>query len=966
MESKKEEEQKKIQKKISIIGAGPVGLYAAYLFSQDKSNDVTVYEKRTKDKYNIRPQVLYLATKHNDDYSAFNLTEQHKEHIRDIHPDLDFATLEKYNLETREHIEIIENKMNSSSCGYPDAINNTGTSPYNYRLQIDVKFRSSVSFNAKMKKEMEKIISKLVSGQVLEGEVSKHNNYYYSADRIYLRHTVPSRLVSFSIDQNTKKSALGGGAKFFDIEINIIVGCYINNNEEESSKWEQWKDAIKNVLTSEKIKFMLSASSVFSSKMRNIEIDEFVRTFKAEDQTKTSVTPEPSKLLGVGCNKPASNDVTLKHRTISIFNLQDSLYNLCKKKNNITIKFGINLISQLKSNGSFLPKSDFIIVATGTPNIYSDRHETALLKSMNRTKKIPTYKDLPLNDPTQQNVQPPQNYGMTVHIPCSFLKNYETIDSKTSYIDKQHRWRLFPQYDSEGISNYCTEKLSDDDRKNSSNNNKNYAYYLGINLTESEFNTYKKKDNDGGRYKISDISDEYELQKDQLINFIKMILTMNNISYNDELNWGNLKISTFTIDLTYVDTKEESVDKNDNTPNIFYKENITILDKDENEIVNFFDTVCKDLFPDVDVYNILNINVLKNRRDEESEDSSNITQNKILILKELFMMSDKALFAIAFKFIGLSRYVDNVEFVTMSEFANKFDIKVSNAMQSRQSIQSMQLEDVFYDLDEYFHSLDDTKKERILYEIRKHPVYKFAIEVKNMKKKMQHMENGRATTNENYDIHEILEEDTPLVFVGDSLIKVHFLSGSGINIGLMTVYILYLLYRYKKDIEGKDLKFDEIAQFYSSIFENKKQDLNQDLNLIEQLLKPSAEIAWESKDLWNEWDRNKTQLTFNDLKSKYTHLLNLHTEHESNRDEEIICKLLEHIKTSYLSDYNNNTENGKFHFAGVSKSDKHISCDDKSTLTNKFKRFVSNPSFTRKKMKKIGAGKKRRKKTRKS
>ena len=130
--------------------------------------------------------------------------------------------------------------------------------------------------------------------------------------------------------------------------------------------------------------------------------------------------------------------------------------------------------------------------------------------------------------------------------------------------------------------------------------------------------------------------------------------------------------------------------------------------------------------------------------------------------------------------------------------------------------------------------------------------------------------------------------------------------------------------------------------------------------MIEKLLRPSAEIAWESQDLWDKWD------TFKDLKSKYTHLLNLHTEHESNRDEEIICKLLEHIKTSYLSHYNNNTENGKFHFAGVSKSDKHISCDDKSTLTNKFKRFVSKPRFTRKKMKKMGAGKKRRKKTRKS
>ena len=57
-----------------------------------------------------------------------------------------------------------------------------------------------------------------------------------------------------------------------------------------------------------------------------------------------------------------------------------------------------------------------------------------------------------------------------------------------------------------------------------------------------------------------------------------MILTMNNISYNDESNWENLKISTFTIDLTYVYTEKESVDINDNTPKIFYKENITILD----------------------------------------------------------------------------------------------------------------------------------------------------------------------------------------------------------------------------------------------------------------------------------------------------------------------------------------------------------------------------------------------------
>ena len=202
------------------------------------------------------------------------------------------------------------------------------------------------------------------------------------------------------------------------------------------------------------------------------------------------------------------------------------------------------------------------------------------------------------------------------------------------------------------------------------------------------------------------------------------------------------------------------------------------------------------------------------------------------------------------------------------------------------------------------------------------------------------------------------------------MIKVHFFSGSGINIGLMTVYILYLLYRYKKDIEGKegkDLKFDEIAQFYSRIFESRFfENRKQDLNLIEELLRPSAKIAWESQDLWDEWDRNKTQVTFNDLKSKYTHLLNLHTEHESTRDEEIICKLLEHIKTFYLPDYNKNTENGKFHFAGVSKSDKHISCDDKSSLTNKFKRFVSKPRFTRKKMKKMDAGKKRRKKTRKS
>ncbi len=1048
MESKKEEEQKKIQKKISIIGAGPVGLYAAYLFSQDESNDVTVYEKRTKDKYNIRPQVLYLATKHNDDYSAFNLTEQHKKHIRGIVPDLDSDKLEECNSKTKTDISTFEEKMNSSSCGYPDAINNTGTLQYNHRLPIDINFRSSVLFNAKMKKEMENIISKIVSGQVLEGEVLKQYSDFDSIYRRYLKDTVPSRLVSFSIYQNTEDSALGGGAKLFDIEINIIVGCYINNNEEEFSKWEQWKDAIEKLLTSEKIKFMLSESSVFSSKMRNIDknISLFDLTFKAEDQTETSVTPEPSKLLGVGCKKPDSNVVTLKHRTISIFNLQDSLYDLCKEKNNITIKFGINLISQLESNGSFLPKSDFIIVSTGTHNIYSDRDETELLKSMNRTKKTPIYKDLPLNDPT------PQNYGMTVHIPCSFLKNYETIDSKTSYIDKQHRWRLFPQYDSEGISNYCTKKLSADDRNNSSNNNKNYAYYLGINLTKSEFNSYKKKDNDvvtyGGRYKISDISDEYELQKDQLINFIKMILTMNNISYNDELNWGNLKISTFMIDLTYVDTKEESVDINDNTPNIFYKENITILDDllDRNNlgtlpqvnktnienigtdlelhkpphphsnivrslqlINNFFDTFCIETFERDDVYNILNINVLKNRSssdigsgggggdniDEEMVMSTfrdllrsndpgavaihgefrrsgdrdafqaamtdlvvaHITQNKILILKELFMMSDKALFAIAFKVIGPSREVANVEFATMSDFANRFDITVSK---------TMQLEDVFYELDKYFPSLDDRKKERILNEIYEHPVYKFAIKVKNMKKEMQHMENRRATTNEDTP----LEQATPLVFVGDSLIKVHFFSGSGINIGLMTVYILYLLYRYKKDIEGKegkDLKFDEIAQFYSRIFESRFfENRKQDLNLIEELLRPSAKIAWESQDLWDEWDRNKTQVTFNDLKSKYTHLLNLHTEHESTRDEEIICKLLEHIKTFYLPDYNKNTENGKFHFAGVSKSDKHISCDDKSTLTNKFKRFVSKPRFTRKKMKKMDAGKKRRKKTRKS
>ena len=68
---------------------------------------------------------------------------------------------------------------------------------------------------------------------------------------------------------------------------------------------------------------------------------------------------------------------------------------------------------------------------------------------------------------------------------------------------------------------------------------------------------------------------------------------------------------------------------------------------------------------------------------------AHITQNKILILKELFMMSDKALFAIAFKVIGPSREVANVEFATMSDFANRFDITVSKTMQLEEGWKEM-------------------------------------------------------------------------------------------------------------------------------------------------------------------------------------------------------------------------------------------------------------------------------------